>query len=120
MLTPKTFATFQVVTATTVILENMPELTGGLLYSTRVLNAANRFVKELETYDRTMLKRGIWNGGEECINQTGYGAETVSKLMYAILSISTDQPLHVQERFDRELEELLIRYGVNIAQLERS
>jgi hypothetical protein len=111
MLTKRVFNTFKLITSVGNILQTMDDVKGTELYSTRI-------IKTLEEYDRTKLKRAIWNASGEVCDQAAMGMEMVSRVTYAILTVSTEQPDHVKARFDRDLEELFIRYGVNMQELE--
>ena len=111
MLTKRVFNTFKLITSVGNILQAMDDVKGTELHSAKV-------TKVLEEYDRTKLKRAIWRGNGEVCDEAAMGMEMVSRVSYAILTVSTEQPDHVKARFDRELEELFIRYGVDMQELE--
>lgn len=118
-LTAETFSALQVVFGVGMILQNMDVMKNTRTYSTKVVQACDNLVKSLEVYDRTMLKNSIWKGSGDAMDEGYVGAQLVSRMAYAALSVYHGQPEHVQERFERDLETLFIRYGVNMMEMEK-
>lgn len=92
-----------------ILLEFMPAMKDTLLYSSKV-------EKELDTFT-TIKIRNFWSRDKSLADQAFSGQKMVEKICYAITSIS-QQPEEVQHRFDTDLQNLLVRYGVNMFEME--
>lgn len=116
-LTADTFSALQVIFGVGMVLQNMDTFKQTRAYSTKVIQAADNLVKILEHYDRTMLRHSIWKGSGDAMDEGYAGAQLISRMAFANIWISENQPEHVIHRFERELEELFIRYGVNMEEM---
>lgn len=93
---------------TIIMLNSLDGLKGTVMYS-------KKLSETLEVYSKAK-QRGIYvKSGTE--DQAANGAMMLERLVYAITSIS-QQPEKVQERFDTELQDLMIRYGVNMIEMQ--
>jgi hypothetical protein len=90
---------------------NMEAMKGTTLYSKKVTDA----LRQLDTFNQTKLSK-IYNSeaGAEVADETMMGLDVVDFLLEAAVAVGI-QPIPVQERFERELCDLLIRYGVKSA-----
>jgi len=78
---------------------------------------SSKFQKALEHYDQYFLRK-VLGKNRESDEQAYLGLRLFNRVAYAILAIG-HQPEPVQERFDREFSDLCVRYGVNMAEVEK-
>jgi|GEM_PF-6810263 len=108
-LKPEVFKGLLVTYTTIIMLNAMGDLKGTVLYSAKL-------EKALDEHSRLKQRRIFRGDGSE--DQAVNGAVMVEKIIYAVTAIA-QQPDHVQANFDRDLETLMIRYGVNMIEMEK-
>ena len=92
-----------------ILLECMDEVKGTAAYSDRLAKAADE-------YQRVKIYPSHRPASAAVADQNQQGANLVMNCIKVGIAIS-DQPAHVQHRFNAEFENMLIRYGVRLDEM---